>query len=61
VVKQTLVFQIKFCGKSRALRNSANRYVPLNTPAKPAQKRKICTIKIRHLLLTLVTQININD
>ncbi len=26
VVKQTLVFQIKFCGKSPALRVAANRY-----------------------------------
>jgi hypothetical protein len=26
VVNQTLVFQIKFCGKSPALRQSANRY-----------------------------------
>jgi hypothetical protein len=27
VVNQTLVFQIKFCGKSPALRVAANRYV----------------------------------
>ena len=27
VVNQTLVFQIKFCGKSPALRLAANRYV----------------------------------
>jgi len=26
VVKQTLVFQIKFCGKNPALRVAANRY-----------------------------------
>jgi hypothetical protein len=29
VVNQTLVFQIKFCGKSPALRVAANRYVPI--------------------------------
>jgi len=29
VVNQTLVFQIKFCGKSPALRVAAKRYVPL--------------------------------
>ena len=28
VVNQTLVFQIKFCGKSPALRVAANRYKP---------------------------------
>jgi hypothetical protein len=28
VVNQTLVFQIKFCGKSPALRVAANRYQP---------------------------------
>ncbi len=28
VVNQTLVFQIKFCGKSPALRVAATRYVP---------------------------------
>jgi hypothetical protein len=28
VVNQTLVFQIKFCGKSPALRVAANRYLP---------------------------------
>jgi hypothetical protein len=27
VVNQTLVFQIKFCGKSPALRVAANRYM----------------------------------
>jgi hypothetical protein len=27
VIKQTLVFQIKFCGKSPALRVAANRYL----------------------------------
>jgi hypothetical protein len=32
VVNQTLVFQIKFCGKSPALRVAANRYrQPLGT------------------------------
>jgi hypothetical protein len=30
VVNQTLVFQIKFCGKSPALRLAANRYRALN-------------------------------
>jgi hypothetical protein len=30
VVNQTFVFQIKFCGKSPALRVAANRYVLLN-------------------------------
>jgi hypothetical protein len=29
VVNQTLVFQIKFCGKSPALRVAAKRYMPL--------------------------------
>jgi hypothetical protein len=29
VVNQTLVFQIKFCGKTPALRVAANRYVQL--------------------------------
>ena len=29
VINQTLVFQIKFCGKSPALRVAANRYVQL--------------------------------
>ena len=29
VVNQTLVFQIKFCGKIPALRVAAKRYVPL--------------------------------
>jgi hypothetical protein len=29
VVNQTLVFQIKFCGKSPTLRVAAKRYVPL--------------------------------
>jgi hypothetical protein len=29
VVNQTLVFQIKFCGKSPALRVAANRYAAL--------------------------------
>ena len=29
VVNQTLVFQIKFCGKSPALRVAAKRYVPI--------------------------------
>jgi hypothetical protein len=29
VVNQTLVFQIKFCGKSPALRVAANRYASL--------------------------------
>ena len=29
VVNQTLVFQIKFCGKSPALRVAAKRYLPL--------------------------------
>ena len=29
VVNQTLVFQIKFCGKSPALRVAAKRYAPL--------------------------------
>ena len=28
VVNQTLVFQIKFCGKSPALRVAAKRYMP---------------------------------
>ena len=28
VVNQTLVFQIKFCGKSPALRVAAKRYLP---------------------------------
>jgi hypothetical protein len=28
VVNQTLVFQIKFCGKSPALRVAAKRYAP---------------------------------
>lgn len=31
VVHQTLVFQIKFCGKSPALRVAANRYASLKT------------------------------
>ena len=30
VVNQTLVFQIKFCGKSPALRVAANRYMQKN-------------------------------
>ena len=34
VVNQTLVFQIKFCGKSPALRVAAKRYVGLPIPEK---------------------------
>jgi hypothetical protein len=30
VVNQTLVFQIKFCGKNPALRVAANRYKQIN-------------------------------
>jgi hypothetical protein len=42
VVNQTLVFQIKFCGKSPALRVAANRqavkkpHIPYNSPFKIA-------------------------
>jgi hypothetical protein len=34
VVDQTFVFQIKFCGKSPALRVAANRYKTLNNTLK---------------------------
>jgi hypothetical protein len=39
VVNQTLVFQIKFCGKSPALRVAANRY---------GQVKKNDTIKLKY-------------
>ncbi len=38
-VNQTLVFQIKFCGKSPALRVAANRYHQCLKTDKPTMKR----------------------
>ena len=42
VVNQTLVFQIKFCGKSPALRVAAKRYVQL-TRLKIKKNIQICS------------------
>src|SRR5690606_11947535 len=40
VVNHTLVFQIKFCGKSPALRVAANRYNPKHTHQQSDKKSK---------------------
>jgi hypothetical protein len=43
--KQTLVLRINICGKNRHLRQARNRYVPLNTPAKPTHQEKFAQLK----------------
>ncbi len=47
VVNQTLVFQIKFCGKSPALRVAAKRYGPM---LKDEQTQRTDTITVNNFL-----------
>ena len=48
VVKQTLVFQIKFCGKSPALRVAAKRYGQVYETTKRTADKRTTVIELRH-------------